>query len=867
MVRASGGGLSITTSKQTGLVSFVRGLGRRAIPSGEVASAPAERRALRFLAAHGGAFGLPDVSHVGSPQVQKDAEVGMDHVRLRQIYKGLPVTGGEVGIHLRGADVVAVHARTLPVPEPFNTSPAVSAGRAEAEARALLQKHDNVADATLSTPRLEIFNRGLLEGTAHPTRLAWFIEAKKVDLREFIWVDAEDASILLSFSQLADALNRRVYDAQSTSALPGVLVRSEGGAPTGDADADLAYQFSGDTYNYFAVEHGRDSYDGAGASMISTVHYCPDPSSCPFSNALWNGSQTIYGTGWAVDDVVAHEFAHAVMDHTANLFYYMQSGALNESFSDIFGETIDLTNGSANDTPAVRWVIAEELGGIRNMANPNAFGDPAKMSDAAFFACLDSFASDRGGVHINSGVPNRAYALMVDGGTFNGFTVTGLGLTKSGKIQYRALTQYLLSASDFLDDYNALQQACSDLIGVSGITAADCAEVKNALDAVEMASPWPCFSAQADVPDPCEFGETPVNLFFDDFEAGSSNWQVVTLTGNDLWFLDGSFATSGLLHLRGLDATGIADSRIEMKLDIAIPDQGARMHFNHSYGFENSPTIYYDGGVVEYSTDAGASWSDAGPLISAGATYVAPIDTCCSNPLATRNAFVGDSFGYSASRLDLSSLAGENVRFRFRIGTDPAVTDAGWFIDDVRIYQCISPCPTSPATGCSSPGKSSLVIKDRDPVGPSKNDRLIWKWLRGAAVEQADLGDPINGDTDYQFCLYDGAGLAASIAVPGGSCPGDVCWEAGNRGGYKYKDKSASRSGAFKLGLQPGAAGRSKITFTAKGANLPTPALPLDASGSVTLQLHTSDSASCWEAVFPGPTVENDPALFKGAIP
>jgi hypothetical protein len=102
----------------------------------------------------------------------------------------------------------------------------------------------------------------------------------------------------------------------------------------------------------------------------------------------------------------------------------------------------------------------------------------------------DGHARDPG-VHTNSGVPNHAYALMVDGGTYNGFTITGIGLTKAGKIQYRALTQYLVSGSKFLADYLALQQSCTDLIGTAGISASDCAEVKKALDAVEM-SKTPC---------------------------------------------------------------------------------------------------------------------------------------------------------------------------------------------------------------------------------------------------------------------------------------------------------------------------------------------------------------------------------------
>src|SRR5215218_5100538 len=96
--------------------------------------------------------------------------------------------------------------------------------------------------------------------------------------------------------------------------------------------------------------------------MISTVRYCPDALNCPYRNAYWNGRQMVYGAGFSTaDDVDAHELTHAVTEHSANLFYYMQSGALNESFSDIFGETVDLTNGHGNDASSERWKLGEDL--------------------------------------------------------------------------------------------------------------------------------------------------------------------------------------------------------------------------------------------------------------------------------------------------------------------------------------------------------------------------------------------------------------------------------------------------------------------------------------------------------------------------
>ena len=245
---------------------------------------------------------------------------------------------------------------------PDDVTPSVLPAAAWDEARLVVGKYlpAQVPDATYSEPRLEILNRGVLEAAAatpSPSRLAWFIEASGSALREYIWIDAQTGDLLLHFSQLTDAKNRTIYNLAHGTTLPGTLVRSEGDAATGDTDTDVAYDYSGATYDYYWTNHGRDSFDNAGATLISSVHYGTN-----YQNAGWNGSQMVYGDGFAsADDVVAHELTHAVTERSANLLYYMQSGALNESFSDIFGETVDLTDGLGNDAPEVRWLMGEDL--------------------------------------------------------------------------------------------------------------------------------------------------------------------------------------------------------------------------------------------------------------------------------------------------------------------------------------------------------------------------------------------------------------------------------------------------------------------------------------------------------------------------
>jgi hypothetical protein len=445
----------------------------------------------------------------------------------------------------------------------------------------------------------------------------------------------------------------------------------------------------------------------------------------------------VYGEGFpAADDVAAHELTHAVTEFAATLFYYMQSGALNESFSDIFGESVDLDNGAGTDAPggartdggcskyfpgptgddSYRWLLGEDvpgIGAIRDMWNPTCFGDPGKMSDAEFL-CLDDYRDDGGGVHFNSGVPNHAYALMVDGGTYNGQTVTGIGLEKAGKIQYRALAYYLTSAANFLDNYNALLQSCQDLIGASGISSADCLEVEKALDAVEMSAPWPCTPAPAAVPAYCPAGAAPEIWHYEDVEGGfgslptcPSGALLTTWCVEEPGSLLGSFATSGVNSLWGYNTDTAGTMSAEGLFASPLP-ANMRMQFSHAHGFENfGSTFYYDGGLVEFTTDGGTSWMDAGALITAGQAYGGTLSASFGNPCGGQSAFGGDSWGYTASQLDLgTATGGTGFGYRFTVCTDSSIDEYGWFVDDIRIYECTT-CPSTRTLSAGNNGTAS----------------------------------------------------------------------------------------------------------------------------------------------------------------
>jgi bacillolysin len=713
----TGGKTRISYHAETGKVRFIGTSPDRPIaqPAVLAAGASPEEAARGFLATYGQLFGLTDQAQELTVMRSQTVDRGRSFVRFQQVYQGLPVLGGELIVQLDAdQDVVSANGEVLPEPK-VNVVPTIGAETARQRALAMVAKNYglNADDLTTTEPELWIYNPILLKPGLNVNSLVWRMDVEPRELlpiRELVLVDAHLGAVVLHFNQIDAARNRQIYDNQNNPAfsLPGNgPFRTEGQAATGITDVDDAYDYAGDTYDFYSTNHGRDSIDNAGMALVNTVRYCPTVASCPYLNAFWDGSQMVYGAGFPqADDVVAHEMTHGVTQYESSLFYYMQSGAINEAFSDIWGEFVDLTNGAGTDTSGVRWEIGEDepnFGTLRDMSDPPAYNSglgfmPDRMTSTNYY-CGES---DNGGVHHNMGVGSKAAYLMVDGDSFNGYVVTGIGLIKTAKIFYEVQTNLFTSASDYQDLYDGLQQACADLIGTSGITAANCQEVEDAVDATEMdQQPTSCPATHAPI---CPAGQSPSNLFFDDMENTSSgNWTHGATTGVDEWYYpqnshsyigwDATYATSGVYNIWGYDQPGTADYYIAMTLDVALPAGSTPyLHFNHAYAFDDSDpagTYKYDGGVLEYSTNGGGLWNDAGSLFTHNG-YNGTIDTGNSNPLEGRNAFVSESNGYFSSRLNLSSLAGQSVRFRFRIGTDfYLLSDAlGWFIDDVRIYTC-----------------------------------------------------------------------------------------------------------------------------------------------------------------------------------
>lgn len=274
----------------------------------------------------------------------------------------------------------------------------------------------------------------------------------------------------------AGGLNRLVYTAQNAGNLPGQQIRAEGDPATGDPAADEAYDGAGATYSLYKDIYNRDSINGNGARLDSTVHY-----RVGYDNAFWNGQQMVYGDGdedLPVDqrlfnrftiaiDVIGHELTHAVTQFTANLTYQGQSGALNESMSDVFGSLVK-QRVLGQTAAEADWIIGEGLftsrvngTGIRNMKQPGtAYNDPVLGKDPqpAHMRDFVQTQADNGGVHINSGIPNRAFYVTA-------FNIGGFAWEKAGHIWYVTLESKLTQSSNFVTAAAKTYEVARDLYG------------------------------------------------------------------------------------------------------------------------------------------------------------------------------------------------------------------------------------------------------------------------------------------------------------------------------------------------------------------------------------------------------------------
>lgn len=694
--------------------SFVGALPGEAIeqPFGLPGGATPDTAARFFLDTFGPLLSIDDSSSL-TTFAEKVTADGFLFARYGQSIDGLPVLGADLIVTMDDSrNVLALQGKVVPDTVTLPLAPPISSATAELVGTLWVADATGVPAGSLTTTDV-LLSAYVPSVLGHPSPLvaakAWqmVVESAGGEVREFVVVDAVTGIVLLSFSLVETAKEYETYDAAGGTSVappPECTEIDPSCSASLVPEARAAHIYVGTAWDYFDQEHGADATAWTGGPILSAVRV-GGPASM---NAFWTGTFLVFGQGGGFEfaqDVVAHELTHAFTQATSGLIYFGESGAINESLSDLWGELIDehqAVPGSITspptelDGPVHRWLLGEDStnGAARDMEDPPAFGDPDRMTAPEYQCNL----MDNGGVHTNSGVNNKAVSLMSDGGSFNGETVTGIGYAKASALYYELQTNRLFSSADYGDLCEAISLACDSMaeVGAAGITPADCVEVDRAVAAVEM-----CFvPVDCLVPDValCPAGQSPVNLFFDDIESGGGSWSTYATSGVDEWHIPQTsapppfnfpIASSGTGNIWSLDQGGLSESYAEMDVDILVPTD-AYAHFNHAHDFHVVGGQHFGGGVLEYSTNGGSSWTDAGPLmIDNGYNGALPPVGVGGGTTFDGDAFVASS-DYRSTRVDLGALAGQSVRPRFGVGTDFTSNAArlGWAIDDVRIYTC-----------------------------------------------------------------------------------------------------------------------------------------------------------------------------------
>lgn len=451
-----------------------------------------------------------------SYQTTKD-ELGYTHQKYQQYYIGIPVDGAILNAHSINGRVISFNGRLAGFSvADYNTS------LNEKAALNYALKHVNAKIYKWEIPEEE---KALKETTGKETyfpkgELVWYCQggdfknkpmrkAWKFDVyahqpmsRNDVYVDAENGNILFTHNHIheanspgtaitgyngsqtiiADSYNGS-YRLRETTRGNGVRTfdMNEGtnyNNAVDFTDADNYWnnvngnldQYATDahwglemTYDYYLNAHSRNGIDGNGMLMLAYVHYDVN-----YFNAFWDGTRMSFGDGdnnnpLVALDIVGHELTHGVTENSAGLVYQDEPGALNESFSDVFGTAIEFytTPGQAD------WLVGEDIGStLRSMSNPNAYGDPDTYGGTNWY----TGTADNGGVHTNSGVQNHWFYRLCQGGSGtndlgNAFNVTGIGTTDAGRIAYRNLTVYLGANSNYADARFYAIQSAIDLFG------------------------------------------------------------------------------------------------------------------------------------------------------------------------------------------------------------------------------------------------------------------------------------------------------------------------------------------------------------------------------------------------------------------
>lgn len=598
-------------------------------------------------------------------------KIGMVHYRYRQTYKGHPVEGGMWLVHTRNGEVISmngdyfssVQSPCVPV---LSESDALFQALVHVGASVYkwqLPEEEEWLKWEMNDPAATYMPNG--EFTLTPKNGSFsapeFVFSYRFNIyaqaplsRRYVYVDANTGDIiweqnLIHHVDSAGTANTgysgqrpivsdwtgSTFRLRETGRGLGIQTfdMNEGtsyGAAVDFTDSDNYWnntanldRYAGDahwgaemTYDYYWNEQGRNSINGSGFTLRSYVHYDNN-----YSNAFWDGQRMTYGDGnnrpFTAIDIAGHEITHGLTTFTANLVYQDEPGALNESFSDIFGNVIEEYGRPFN----FNWRIGEDLysNGIRNMQNPNALGDP----DTYFGTNWYTGTGDNGGVHTNSGVQNKWFYILSQGesGTNDigdSYNVSGLGIDVAGDIAFRNLTVYLTNSSQYADARFYAIQSADDLYGTC---SNEVTQTTNAWYAVGVGGPYlPNGVADFEAPSPSTCTGT---VYFNDLSSSSTvswNWD----------FGDGNTdTTQNPVHTYAANGTYTVTLTISDCIGMDTIVKSSYITVNRPTG-PTAPSVGRCGpGTVTLAASGSGTlnWYDApvgGTLLATGTAYTTP---------------------------------------------------------------------------------------------------------------------------------------------------------------------------------------------------------------------------------------------------
>ena len=412
------------------------------------------------------------------------------HLFFVQYHNDIPVFPAELGVHLDSTSITGLSGNYVPG---IKVSPVPILSMGQAMELAVITGGEGTT--RVGVTELWYINPGLLGREKQETHLAWRVPVETLNGHRIIFIDANSGTVVYIHSLDYEAFDLTLNTLQNTDPAGSSCYSSPGSSdvewfdengqrpnpnPLIDQEGINSYNNIRNVYNYWNQTLGRDSHNGNGGQIGIYIHVRMN-----WLNAQYVGgcNSFEFGDRLATLDITGHEFTHGVIHHEADLVYETQSGALNESYADIFAYFIDNTN----------WTMGEgsAIGILRTINDPPANGNPDAMQaalsgDGNGYHSLpagDSPGNDNdwGFVHNNSGIPNKAASLIIGGGRYNGFSISGLGQQKAERLFYNVIANRLVNNSQFDDARNA---AITEARNLYGPLSAEVCIVRNAYASV-----------------------------------------------------------------------------------------------------------------------------------------------------------------------------------------------------------------------------------------------------------------------------------------------------------------------------------------------------------------------------------------------